>query len=383
MSSNQRTRTSLSPRRFALLLACGAGFWGVSCSKTHASPPVDMGTLMQAVRTYGQGHHPAVSSIPSGKAGTSATSREIPEDSDSYEARIRVMLSEGLFDQLDKEAQLARVTDTRYPGDVWKISFFYAALSAPPEEETSSDAAWQALFGSLKKWTKSRPDSAAARLATAWTYVNYAWHARGSGYANTVGNHSWDAFEEGIASAKSVLLEASTLKEKCVEWYEVMFNVALGEGWDKAQTRELIEQGIAFEPGYHEFYTDYARFILPKWYGQKGEAQAYAEEVSHKVGGLEGSILYYEIATVVACQCEDFPDWMDGLYWPKLKQSFEDFDKTYGATKLSQNRIAYMAYTAGDKARAREAFQIVSARDYRVWKSEQSFQTARLWAIGP
>jgi len=63
----------------------------------------------------------------------------------------------------------------------------------------------------------------------------------------------------------------------------------------------------------------YAQFILPKWYGQKGETQAFAEEVSHKVGVLEGSILYYEIATEVACQCEDAPDWMDGLSWPRLK----------------------------------------------------------------
>ena len=339
---------------------------------------------MQAVRTYGQGHHPSVSPVPTGKVGAPATSREIPEDSDSYEALIRVLLLEGQFDQLEKEAQLARETDTRFPGDVWKISFFHAAVSTPPAEEKSSDAAWEGLLGNLKKWTKSCPGSAAARIATAETYVNYAWQARGNGYADSVSNHGWNAFEDRLASAKSALVEASKLNEKCLEWYQVMFNIALGEGWDKAQARELIDQAVAFEPRFHDFYIDYARFILPKWYGRKGEAQAFVEEVSQKVGGLEGSILYYEIATVIACQCEDFPDWMDGLSWPKLKQGFEDFDKTYGATNLSHNRIAYMAFSAGDKARAREAFQIVgSAWDYRVWKSAQTFESARLWALSP
>jgi hypothetical protein len=365
-------------------VAGGAVLWNASCGKTHAYAPVDMETVMQAVRTYGDGHHPSVRSGANGKPGTPATSKEVLEDSDSYQNRIRAMLSERRFEQLDKEAQLARETDTRYPGDVWKLTRFYWALSAPTDEEKTSDAAWEDLLGRLRKWTRSRSSSAAARIAMAETFVNYAWHARGEGYADSVTNHGRSAFEDRLASAKSVLVEASKLKEKCLEWYQVMFNVALGEGWDKAQARELLDQAVAFEPGYHYFYTDYARFILPKWYGEKGEAQAFAEEVSQRVGGLEGSILYYEIATEVACQCEDFADWTDGLSWPKLKQGFEDFDKTYGATNLSQNRIAYMAFAEGDKARARQAFQIVGFDwDNRVWKSSKSFENARFWAISP
>lgn len=116
-----------------------------------------------------------------------------------------------------------------------KTQPIYDAVSTPRAGEESSEAAWEALLGSLKKWTSACPQSATARIAIADTYVNYAWHARGIGYADTVSNHSWNAFEDRLASAKSALVEASKLKEKSLYWYQVMFNIALGEGWDKAQ----------------------------------------------------------------------------------------------------------------------------------------------------
>jgi hypothetical protein len=55
-------------------------------------------------------------------------------------------------------------------------------------------------------------------------------------------------------------------------------DVALSEGWDKAQAKELLDAAVAFEPTYYNVYREYLNFLLPKWYGEPGEAEAFAEQ---------------------------------------------------------------------------------------------------------
>jgi hypothetical protein len=384
MSANNWIARLHSRKILAFLLVCGVGCWGVSCGKTQAYAPVDMGTVMGAVHSYGQGHQAAkADATGKGKGGATVSSTETPEDSTNYQNRIMVIMSEDHFDQLEKEAQLARTSNTRYPGDIWKLTFFYEGASTPPARDKSSDSDWETHLATLKKWVTAYPGSATARVATAEAYVNYAWVARGSGYASTVNDRAWELFGERINSAKSALVEAAKLKEKCPEWYAVMFNVALAEGWEKKEARELFDQAAGFAPGFHAYYTEYANFVLPKWHGEEGDTQAFAEEISQKVGGTEGSILYYEIAGQMACQCDTDRDSMEGLSWPRIKQGYEDLKKTYGVSNLSENRIAYMSFSASDRPMAQQAFEAIG-NDWnrRVWNSRENFESARAWAIG-
>jgi hypothetical protein len=63
----------------------------------------------------------------------------------------------------------------------------------------------------------------------------------------------------------------------------MMQEIALAQGWDKQQARELFDQATAFAPYFYHFYREYANFLLPKWYGEEGEIQAFAEEVSSRL----------------------------------------------------------------------------------------------------
>jgi hypothetical protein len=73
--------------------------------------------------------------------------------------------------------------------------------------------------------------------------------------------------------AASTLADAAKLREKCPYWYEAMQVVALNQGWNKSEARELMEQAAAFEPGFYHFYREYANFVLPKWYGETGKRE--------------------------------------------------------------------------------------------------------------
>jgi hypothetical protein len=290
-------------------------------------------------------------------------------------------LLEKNFSQLDRAAREARTGKERFPGGVWKLYMFYQGLGTPTLGDQATDADWSYHIGVLKEWALARPDSAAARVALAETYINYSDKARGTGYANTVSETGWKLNAERTEQAASILVEAARLTEKCPFWYEVMQQVALGQGWDKDQERELFEQAAAFEPSYYHFYREYAYYLLPKWYGEPGDAEKFADEASNRVGGPEGKFIYFEIASLITCQCDSPDSHIENLSWPKIKEGYAALGQLYGYSNLKMNRFAHMAFEAGDKSAAEEAFAAIGDDwDHEVWRSSQRLENAKIWA---
>jgi hypothetical protein len=258
-----------------------------SCAQSEASDSAGQpDTVMQTIHDYGRGHQSLLSQTNSAKPDQAAA---------LYSAHIRSVLFQEDFAQLEKIAKQNRAEKGRLIGGAWRVVGFYDGTSAPGEEGVSPDSDWQKLLSKLQKWQAAYSDSATARISLAYFYVNYAWRARGIGLANTVEGTQWKLFNERSARAKSILLEAASFKEKDPFWYQLMQLIARNEGWDKAQARELFEQAIAFEPGYYHYYIEQSHFLLPQWYGEPGEIQAFADETLRRVPEPDGSMLYFWI----------------------------------------------------------------------------------------
>jgi hypothetical protein len=351
-------------------------------ARTAERPQVDSAILMQAVREYRRNVHPV------GASGTSQHAQDFTNSANSvrdnegeYQRGIAADFVEKNFDSLERSAHDARTEKSRFSGGVWKLYSFYTALSAPIIGEQTTDEDWKLHIAILKEWELAKPESVTARVALAETYINYADHARGQGYANTVSDTGWKLHAERNALAASTLIEAARLKEKCPFWYEVMQHVALGQGWDKSSARELFEQAVAFEPSYYHFYREYTYYLLPKWYGAPGEAEDFAAEVSKRVSGPEGKFIYFEIASLITCQCDSNDSHMEKLSWPTIKEGYAALGQLYGLSPLKTNRFAHMAYEAGDQNAAREAFAMIGDDwDHQVWRSSANFETAKVWA---
>ena len=247
------------------------------------------------------------------------------------------------YDALDQAAREDRATKARIKGGGWKLAIFYSALDQPTLKDQATDEDWTFHINGLKAWESARPESAAARIALAEAYMSYGDKARGAGYADTVSNTGWQLFGERNAMAASALAEAAKLKEKCPYWYESMQQLALSQGWDKAQARQLLDQAVAFEPSYYHYYREYTNYLLPKWYGSPGEAEAFADEASINVGGQEGKFVYFEIASLIMCQCDSDESDMQHLSWPKVKEGYAALGELYGYSNLKMNRFAHMA----------------------------------------
>jgi hypothetical protein len=355
-----------------------------SCSRGNAVAHQDTASLVEIAGMYGQGSHlAAVEPVEPVVRGQVSPASDDRETEGQYGNQIAAYLIEKNYDALDQAAREARTKKARFKGGVWKLYIFYDALGKPTLGTEATDEDWTYHIGRVKDWEAARPESVFARIALAETYLVYASEARGGGYANTVSDTGWKLYHERVELAASSLTEAAKLKQKCPYWYEAMQNVALAQGWDKSQARKLLDGATAFEPAFYHYYREYANYLLPKWYGHPGESEAFAEEISNKIGGQEGKFVYFEIASLVTCQCDSDASNIENFSWPKIKQGFAALGELYGYSNLKLNRFAHMAFEANDKQAAQQAFAMIGNDwDHGVWRSSRKFEDARNWAAG-
>jgi hypothetical protein len=194
--------------------------------------------------------------------------------------------------------------------------------------------------------------------------------------SDTVTDEGWQRYGDRAELALSSLKEAATLPDKCPYWYDAMMQVAVAQGWSKARTKALVEESISFEPSFYHVYRDYANYLQPKWHGAEGDA------IAQRIGGEEGSFIYFEIATVLICTpCGNAAN-PASLSWPKIKEGYAALEHLYGTSNQKMNRFAFLTAKFGDKSAAKEVFaRIGNSWDQGVWMDRKRFEAAKVWAM--
>ena len=202
---------------------------------------------------------------------------------EKYAAQIEVYLNLEKFDEIDRLADAVRADKARFTGGAWKLHKLYKGLSLPNGRKAPEEI-WQLHLNRLKRWTVQKPESITARVALADNYVGYAWAARGNEFASKVKEESWKPFHDRLAMAEGILNDARKLKARCPHWYLVMQIVAKGQSWEWEPYNKIFEEGVAFEPSYHYLYSEKAQNLLPRWHGEEGDWERFAEETSQRLG---------------------------------------------------------------------------------------------------
>ena len=328
---------------------------------------------MKVVHDYGHNDSNPV-------AVASRVSEKPSEAPEHYFAHITDLLVQEDFAQLEKTAQQNRVEKGLLLGGAWKNNEFFTATAYPsPGDEN----AYRTRIELLKKWGAAYPKSSAARISLAELYTYYAFFARGDKYADSVTDGQWKLFHERTALAVQLLMDASRLKERDPYWYSVWQSVAWSDAWSKTAMRDLLSQALTFEPDYYHYYRLHAELLRPMWFGEPGEIQSFAEEVSSSRPEPNSSILYFQVMSSLACYCDWAVRDLPHASWPKLRQGYIGLTQLYGADNVAANRLAYFAMTFGDKAAAREGFNSTSSALLEIWRTQEFFDSSRDWANSP
>jgi hypothetical protein len=291
-------------------------------------------------------------------------------------------LQESRFDQLEKMADAFRTQKSRLPEGLWKLPFFYEGVREPPRRAGGEE--WAKHFRLLEQWAKAKPKSVTPRIALANAYVQYAWAARGGGYADRVAEEGWRLFAERLQKARETLEEAEKLTPKDPEWFRTMLHIALGQQWDRDDFEEMFRRAIALEPSYDSTHFVKATYLLPRWRGQAGDVEEFAAIAADKTKQTEGEALYARIAGSVSwtARDDDFFEQYE-FSWPRMKQGFLDIEKNFPNSLWNLNHFCWFACMAGDRETARELFRRIGDEWVpSVWKSEGRFRLWKKWAEG-
>jgi hypothetical protein len=298
-------------------------------------------------------------------------------DLKAYGARLRDLLRQQNFKELDCIAESQRSSKERFSGGVWKLHEFYWALTQVQGHATQED--WKEQLGLAQSWVDAAPQSMTARIVLASSYVDYAWDARGNERSDTVTESGWKLFGERLAKAKAILDDASALPQTDPEWYAEMQALALGQQWSRSEVDSLLKRAVAFEPDYYYYYRSYAYYLMPQWNGDEGEASKFAQQTADARGGDAGDILYFQIGEKIVCAC-DQPEF-GRMSWPRLQKGYALLEKKYGVSISKLNSIALMAIRNNDSVAADAAFKRIG-NDWEkpVWNSETYFRQSKEWA---
>ncbi|MBI3550978.1 MAG: DUF4034 domain-containing protein [Elusimicrobia bacterium] len=325
---------------------------------------------------------------PESKIPIKSFKEQDPTLEQEYKARDDVLTQSGRllashdFAGLDAFAAGLRDRKERLPGGRWKLSSFYDGLA--DDLENADEAAWQGRLEAINQWIQASSGSVTARVALARVYVEYAWKARGEGYASTVSEENSRAFHDRLAKAREILQEADKLPVKCPELYHTLQRAGGGLGWDRVEFDALYRKAVAFEPDYAPFHIARAWYLQPQWYGSDRELVSAAEDAAQATKDFEGMGLYTRILWYMTVKNYFHPQDLftaTPASWPKMRQGFVDIQKKYPSSYGNLNGFAHFACLAGDKATARKIFdQIGDHYDKDLWGSPAGYMRWRRWA---
>lgn len=298
----------------------------------------------------------------------------------AYGLRLQAALEERLaaknYAGLESLARKWRGKKTRMTDGRWLLPVFYGVLIGDWDDE----AALKARMAEIEAWHQARPRAIEPVIVLAGLHIEHAWHARGSGFADTVTEEGWRLFAERLAAARAVLDGLGPRFAECPHAAALMQTIALGQSWNDLDYARLYDDAIAREPGYLSYYFHASYRLLPRWHGTPGDWEAYARKAAMEPGraelmarlpwGLRG--LYWNVLDETE------------LTWPEVQAGFEALMRRHLRSARNRSAYALFAGMAGDRATClRLLDEAGDALDMSLWVNWANVDFARRWIVDP
>lgn len=262
-----------------------------------------------------------------------------------------------------------------------KLMGLYAGLSnsnANCDETTAqTERQWKKHQRLLLDWKKASPKSEAAALSLALFMESYGWHARGSGFADTVSSTDWKIFKARFADARAQLERMSETARDNPAWYEGMLRVGLAQGWSKESFNAIFSEGVKKFPSYYALYYTKGEFLTPKWYGSEEEFQEFVEESVEATKSQLGQTLYARIEASQA-RAEKFQNRQ--INYNRLQDGFRTIISDFPGA-WNENIRAKFACMANDYKFLRIQLKSIGSQvAYGAWSDKEYYDRCKKYA---
>ena len=137
----------------------------------------------------------------------------------------------------------------------------------------------------LPPFEKAFPKSAIPLVFKGVGYTDFAWDARGFGYANTVTKENFQLFADRLQHAAAALEKAYEADPTSAQAATAMMRVELGQGRGREVMEKWFERAIAADPGHLHQYPggrdayDWKReYLMPRWHGSDELVLAFGHQ---------------------------------------------------------------------------------------------------------
>jgi len=295
-----------------------------------------------------------------------------------FRADVRSAFESGEFDKLERMAEglIAEGDEALFANGSWKIAQFYNGLS---DRFSDSEDQFLTDLERHRRWRKEMPESTVAKIAYGDFLTQYAWFARGGGYANTVTNRGWRLFRTRLAEARDLLMPLMGEELKDPYWGMVMLWVALGQGWSETDYSKLINDLKRLAPTFWGYDLQRAYSLLPRWHGEKGDWVRYAAWAADRPDGLGDEVYARVVIRMV------------GFYGSVYRETSADWERTRSGLKILlekypkslslANSAARVAVVGDDREMAAELFKQIGEKYVEdCWINPEQFVHYRTWA---
>lgn len=292
---------------------------------------------------------------------------------DHFMAAVGQTFRSGDFDKLEVLADELRQSRERFTDGTWISDAFFSAFGI----RGRMPAAEIDLFArTMEEWEAKLPASLITPIIKADFHCDLGWQARGTRVASEVEPKGRRDFKSEMEIARAIL-DAHPPSKIYPAYFVVMQRVALGQGWPKEKFMRLFDEATHLEPDYYAFYFNTANFLLPRWYGEKGEWEAFAEHHRQVRGvGGAGDELYARIAWSMDQTVNNvFSD--SAISWETMAAGMEFMIREHPDSRYLKNAYANFAWKARDRDRLRKLLpEIRPDPDMTVWVSLENVRLA-------
>lgn len=242
----------------------------------------------------------------------------------------------------DWSASSERVADGRP-----KLVIFENSLQA----QFNNVSDWSREGQWIEDWKRQYPKSPAIAFIDTEYWIQYAWNARGFGYAGTVTPEGWRLYFERLKKAEDILIDARPYAESNPTWARLYLTVGNALGWPKQKLLTVFSEEAAKHVDFEPIYYRTADYLIPKWGGSWELLDAFVRQAVKMTAHLDGESIYARIYWWLALEGQGNLDLFGGTRanWPDMKQGFKDILKLYPHSALDLNGFAAAACAANDK----------------------------------
>ena len=299
---------------------------------------------------------------------------------------IELMLMEGRTNELDTLADGYRASGVRTRGGWWALQVFYDWLTpfagsncgcGPDLSKVTFDHKRKAL----EAWLARKPRSLTARVALANLWRLRAWQLRGGAPAKETSEAAWQGFREAMALADETLASVQGTADPMV--YLIEMNMAAVSDDPRARLRSLYFHATGTFPTFPAYATEYYYYMLQRWFGERGEAAAFAASLLTKPGGDQGRIDYVSVAATAVTASAGVDDVMrwSGIDYNALIDAYAARQRIVGLTNSDWNVFLFYSVAVRDKKGANFALKHIAGNwDRDIFRTQALIDWVTGWS---